>query len=124
MLEIKEFYNLVCKKQNVTKIVEYAFVASPEAKSQSSQNAALAVLNTLVQLFRDKHKSGGDASSRKNRESNEDDDDIIMQNSDEEEESQESPLIEALKENAKHISQYLETSAPSFLLENSYDSRQ
>jgi hypothetical protein len=57
MLEVKEFYNFVSKKQNVQKIIQFAFNSAQETKTQGSQNAALSVLNTLVQLFHDKHKS-------------------------------------------------------------------
>jgi hypothetical protein len=41
-----------------------------------------------------------------------------MQNSDEEEEGQESPLIDALRDNAKFLSQYLGGAAPPTTLEN------
>jgi hypothetical protein len=71
-------------------------------------------------LFHEKHKSS--ETNRKNRDSNDEDDDIIMQNSDEEEEGQESPLIDALRDNAKFLSQYLGGAAPPTTLENSFDS--
>ena len=56
MLEIKEFYAILTKKQNLAKIVEYAF--THEERNRNSQNAALSVLNTIVQLYHEKHKNG------------------------------------------------------------------
>jgi hypothetical protein len=47
MLEVKEFYNIVCRRANVQKLAEYAFTASVDG-NQSSQNAALGVINSLV----------------------------------------------------------------------------
>jgi hypothetical protein len=43
MLETKEFYGVICKRNIVVKIIEYAF--ANENNNSNSQNAALAVLN-------------------------------------------------------------------------------
>ena len=59
MLEIKDFYQIASKKPNVQKIV--SFILNEEGVdaegAQSSMNASLTVLNTLLQLYHDKCKS-------------------------------------------------------------------
>lgn len=75
MLEIKEFYSILSKKHNLQKIVEYAF--THEERNRNSQNAALGVLNTIVQLYHEKHKNA--EGRNKGEGNNDDDDDIIIQ---------------------------------------------
>jgi hypothetical protein len=119
MLEIKEFYGIVSKKNNLAKIVEYAFTA--EERNRNSQNAALGVLNTLVQLYHEKHKN---ADGRKKGDgNNEDDDDIIIQGSDEEDEEGKNAFIDILKHSAKSISQYLDEGIPKDEITSSYNSQ-
>ena len=74
MLEIKDFYAILIKKNHLAKIVEYAFTT--EDKNRNSQNAALGVLNTVVQLYHEKHKNA--EGRNKGEGNNEEDDDIII----------------------------------------------
>ncbi|MFS8159853.1 MAG: hypothetical protein ACMG6E_06515 [Candidatus Roizmanbacteria bacterium] len=71
MLEIKEFYQIVCKKNNVTVLIEYVL---NETGTISSRTASAQVLTSLTQLYHDKYKG----SSKKNN-SNEEDDEITLQ---------------------------------------------
>ena len=119
MLEIKEFYAILSKKANMQQIIEYAF--THEQRNCNSQNAALGVLNTLVQLYHEKHKNG---EGRKQGDgNNEDEDDIIIQQSDEEDEEGKNAFIDLLKQVAKNITQYLEEAVPKVEIPNSYESR-
>jgi hypothetical protein len=45
MLEMKDFYGLICKRNIIQKLIDFSF---SESNNQTSQNAALAVLNALV----------------------------------------------------------------------------
>lgn len=75
---------------------DYA-LTQKENGSQSSQNAALAVINSLVQLFPEKHK-GGKGRKQGGSGDNEDEDDMTLQNNSEEEDDEtESPLIELIR---------------------------
>lgn len=56
VIEIKEFYHMICTRDNVLKVIDIAF---PEVSNPSSQNAALGVLNQFVVLFNDMKKSFG-----------------------------------------------------------------
>lgn len=102
MLEVKEFYNIVCKRPNVEKLATFAFTTE-ENRNKDSQNAALSVLNSLVQLYHDKYKR----PENKKGESAEDEEDNIKMQSDEEDEMQESPLVEVLKQHIKSLPEYL-----------------
>lgn len=53
--------------------MDYGF--TDENRNRNSQNAALGVLNTLVQLYHEKHKN----ADRKGEGNNDEDDDIIIQ---------------------------------------------
>lgn len=54
MVELKEFYGQLTKRNNLSKIVEYALPS--ESTNQNSQNAALGVLIIIVQLYNEKKK--------------------------------------------------------------------
>lgn len=47
MFEIKEFYNLICGKENLTQIVEFALAGMSES-TKSSKCSSLSVLNQVV----------------------------------------------------------------------------
>jgi hypothetical protein len=74
MLEVKEFYNVVCRRANVQKLADYAFTVSSDG-NQSSQNAALGVINSLVQLFPEKHKS---SNNKRAAADNDEDEDVTV----------------------------------------------
>ena len=73
MLDTKEFYNVVCQRKHIQRLIDLAFTDS-ENPVASSQNAALQVLNSLVQIYHEKRKD--DHRSSNNNE-NEDEDTII-----------------------------------------------
>ena len=54
LLEIKEYYQRFCQKKHVEKILEFAFSEEPHVESQ---NAALAVLNSLCRWHVEKHST-------------------------------------------------------------------
>ncbi len=82
MLEIKEFYQMICKRENLKNILTYAFSSEPQI---CSQNAALAVLNAICHWYGEKHKMSG----KKVNDNTQEDEDMIMQgNSDEEAEDE------------------------------------
>lgn len=55
MCEIKEFYNLICQKQNIQSIVEYA-LAPMNASTKASKTSSLTVLNQIIYLHIEKMK--------------------------------------------------------------------
>lgn len=120
MLEGKEFYNVICQRKNILRLLEFAFTED-ENPNQSSQNAALSVLVALVQIFHEKKKDEQDRSDTHGNNDNEDEDTTIQQ---EDEEAQtESPLIEILASQVHKIANYLSlpVSAPRTELDTSYD---
>jgi len=86
MLETKDFYNVISKRGHIIKLVEFAL---PENANQSSQNAALTVLISLVQIYNEKRKDG----TRGNQNHSDDDDNVTMETEDT---NVESPLVEIL----------------------------
>lgn len=55
MLDTKEFYNVVCQKKYINRLIELTFT-DDENPNASSQNAALSVLVALVQIYHEKRK--------------------------------------------------------------------
>ena len=47
MFEIKEFYNIICKKENVQKIANFALEKINES-TKNSKCASLQVLNAII----------------------------------------------------------------------------
>lgn len=86
MLETKDFYNVVSKRDHIVRLVDYALL---ENANQSSQNAALTVLISLVQIYNEKRKD----DTRGNNNHSDDDDNVNMEA---EESNVESPLVEIL----------------------------
>ena len=118
MLETKDFYTVVGKRDHILKLVSYAL---PETANQSSQNAALTVLISLVQIYNEKRKE----DTRGTNNQSDDDDNVNM----EAEEpaaattaAADSPLIEILAQNVDRLANYLglEVAIPAFKLDTSY----
>lgn len=107
MLEIKEFYSLICKKNNVTVLIDYIL---NENGTITSRTSSAQILTSLAQLYHDKFKG---ASNKKNNSLNNEEDDETTVQSEEEETEAESPLIEVLKQSIKPLVALLETAAPS-----------
>lgn len=84
MFEIKEFYNLICGKENMTKIVDFALAGMSES-TKASKCCSLTVLNQIVlnHIERQKKKDQK-ADEDKDQGVDEDDDMIVQQNSDDE----------------------------------------
>jgi len=86
MCEIKEFYNLVCKKENIKQIVDFSLAAMGES-TKASKTSSLTVLNQIIYLHieKQKKKDQNRADGTKLDNGNEDEDDmIVQQNSDDE----------------------------------------
>ncbi len=111
MLETKDFYNNVSRKQNIQKLIDYAF--APEFH-QSSANAALIVINALINWYHEKHKNGSRSQGQDATAPDEDDDIIIHHNSDEEEEGEgmDVALLECLRGNITNIIEHFNLGAP------------
>lgn len=71
MLETKEFYNIISKRNNVQRILDLSF---SEEQNTPSQNAALGVLVALVQIYHEKKK---DEKRRRNN-NDEDEEDTTL----------------------------------------------
>lgn len=97
MLETKDFYVVICQKTNINKLLDFAFVQ--ENANTSSQNAALAVLTAMVQVFHEKKKD----EQRNNNQSDEDD----TPNLENEESNVDNPLIEVIAHNCRRLSDFL-----------------
>lgn len=86
MCEIKEFYNLVCKKENIKQIVDYS-LAAMGASTKASKTSSLTVLNQIIYLHIEKQKKKDQNRADRTKLDNgiEDEDDmIVQQNSDDE----------------------------------------
>lgn len=76
MFEIKEFYNIICKKENVEQIANFATAAMNES-TKTSKSSALSVLNQIIYHHIEKQKKKDQAKADTNKD--EDDDDMIVQ---------------------------------------------
>ena len=86
MCEIKEFYNLVCKKENIQQIVDFS-LAAMGASTKASKTSSLTVLNQIIYLHIEKQKKKDQNRADRTKLDNgiEDEDDmIVQQNSDDE----------------------------------------
>lgn len=81
---MKEFYNIVCKKENVQKILTFATVPLNDG-SKPSKVASLQVLNQIITQHIERLKKK-ESSKNSDKDTNNDDDDdmIVQQNSDDE----------------------------------------
>ena len=116
-LETKEFYTVVSRRNNVSKMLDYALPQDVSKVNVDSQNAALGVLTQLVSLYTDRKKE------KERRKANEDEDEeTTVQQSDEEEESAEGNFLETLASNIPRIVSFLElATSPRSELETSYE---
>jgi hypothetical protein len=106
MLEVKDFFNVICKKENFEKIIGYA-VAKTEDSNMESKNAACLILNSVVQWYNDKFSK---TSTKKNGSALGDDEDAPNQvNSDEEDMTagpdgaEEGFVMDSLKRNMEYL---------------------
>ena len=82
MFEIKEFYNIICQKENLQKIVEYALAGMTES-TKDSKCSSLSVLNQIIMNHIDRQKKK-DQKADADKDNHDEDDDIVQQNSDDE----------------------------------------
>jgi hypothetical protein len=79
MFESKEFFNILCQKENLETIVGYATVSFEEG-SKPSKTSSLQILNQIITSLNDKqNKKGGKDTEKKELNIDEDDDDMIVQ---------------------------------------------
>ncbi|CDW85853.1 UNKNOWN [Stylonychia lemnae] len=116
MLDTKEFFNVICQRKHIQRLLDLAFTET-ENPTASSQNAALQVLNSLIQIYHEKRKDDHRSSNNNDNE----DEDTIIQNEDEE--GQESPLVEILSQSVSKLIAYLSSpaAAPRQEIDSSYD---
>lgn len=74
MFEIKEFYNILCKKENVQTICGYA-CASMDQSTKASKTCALSVINQIISHHIEKSKKTG---KKQDKENQDEDDDMIV----------------------------------------------
>lgn len=108
VLDTKNYYQLICQRQNIQRIVDFAL---PEQTNHSSQNAALLVLSALVQAYHDRSQKRGNF--------NNDEDDVTTGAED----AADSPLVSVLTNNLEKFATHLSLpgAAPSFQIETSYE---
>ena len=82
MFESKEYYNIICSKENLKKIVEFSTKAIPES-TKASKMCSLIVLNQIVVSNIEKQKKK-DKTDTDKAENQDEDDDVVQQNSDDE----------------------------------------
>lgn len=110
-LETKDFYAVVSKRHNVARLLDFAL---PEAEASfDSQNAAFAVLTSLVQQYSERKKEG------KKKAGDEEDEETVQQEVEEDGEDADS-LIEVLASHVSRIVGYL-TVSNSGSLSTSYE---
>lgn len=97
MVELKEFYGQLTKRSNLTKIVEYALPS--DSTNQNSQNAALGVFITIVQLYNEKKKESDKRKAAAAGGADDEEDETLHQQSDEEEDT----LIDVMAETIPKI---------------------
>lgn len=138
MCEIKEFYNLVCKKENIQQIVDYS-LAPMGASTKASKTSSLTVLNQIIYLHIEKQKkkdqNRGDGTKLDNG-NEEEDDMIVQQNSDDETNedleasnpnsivAQGNVLVEVLKEKIGDIAVILQADHQGDKIQNSVTDEQ
>jgi hypothetical protein len=83
MFEVKDFYNIICKKQNIQVIADFA-TASMTESTKASKTCSLTVLNQILMNHVDKQKKS-EAGKTEKEPNNEDEDDMIVQQNSEDE---------------------------------------
>lgn len=87
MFEIKEFYNIICKRESLTKIIDFS-TAAFDKSTKTSKSCSLIVLNQIISNHIDRQKKKdqrGESNDDKAETNNDDDDDIIVQHNSEDE---------------------------------------
>lgn len=82
MFESKEYYNIICNKENLRKIVDFATHGVTES-TKASKMCSLIVLNQIITSNIEKQKKKEKSDTDK-AENHDEDDDVVQQNSDEE----------------------------------------
>ena len=80
MFEIKEFYNIICKRESITKIVNFATAGFAEG-TKSSKSCSLVVLNLIITNHIDRLKKIDQKGDDKTENTNDDEDDMVQHNS-------------------------------------------
>lgn len=84
MFETKEFYNIICKRENITKIVNFATAGFAES-TKSSKSCSLVVLNIIITNHIDRLKKKDQKGDDKPDNTNDDEDDMVQHNSEDDE---------------------------------------
>ena len=82
MFEIKDFYNIMCQKENLQKIANMATAGLNES-TKDSKCSSLTVLNQIIMNHIDRQKKK-DQKADADKDNHDEDDDIVQQNSDDE----------------------------------------
>ena len=72
-LDTKEFYNIICRRSNVQRMIDFALPLDQSSVNVDSQNAALGVLTQIVSLYSDRKK---DKENRRKQTDEEDEETI------------------------------------------------
>ena len=88
MFEIKEFYNIICKRESLTKIVNFSTAAFGES-TKTSKSCSLIVLNQIITNHIDRQKKKDQKGDDKTENTNDDDDDMVQHSEDEDKEDTE-----------------------------------
>ena len=121
-METKEFYTIVSRRSNVSKILDFALPKDTTTTNVDSQNAAFGVLTQVVQQYLERKK---EKEGRKKQGEDEDEETTLQQLSEDEgEESGDGSLIEVLVHNVPRIVAYLDLPERSQSeLSTSYDAK-
>jgi hypothetical protein len=82
MFEIKEFYNIICQRENLQKIVDLSLAGMNES-NKYSKTSSLTVLNQIITNHIERQKKK-DQKADAEKDNHDEDDDIVQQNSDDE----------------------------------------
>lgn len=83
MFEIKEFYNIICKRESLTKIINFS-TAAFASSTKTSKSCSLIVLNQIITNHIDRQKKKDQKGDDKTENTNDEDDDMVQHNSDDE----------------------------------------
>lgn len=76
MFEIKEFYNIICQKENLQKIVDFALAGMKES-TKDSKCSSLTVLNQIIMNHIERQKKK-EQKADADKDNNDEDDDIVQ----------------------------------------------
>lgn len=83
MFEIKDFYNIICKRESLTDIINFA-TAPFGSSTKTSKACSLIVLNQIITNHIDRQKKKDQKGDDKTENTNDDDDDMVQHNSEDE----------------------------------------